>query len=152
MVNRFKEVYLAEWHDRASQLNWNVHHVVTMASIIEKETGAAFERPLIASVFHNRLEKKMRLSSDPTVIYGIKDFDGNLTRKHLSTPTPYNTYLRKGLPPGPIASPGAKAIEAALYPADTKYLYFVSKKDTTHQFSTNIRDHNAAVRKYQLRR
>jgi UPF0755 protein len=152
MVNRFKEVYLAEWHNRASQINWNVHQVVTMASIIEKETGAAFERPLIASVFHNRLEKKMRLSSDPTVIYGIQDFDGNLTRKHLSTPTPYNTYLRKGLPPGPIANPGVASLEAALYPAESDYLYFVSKKDGTHQFSTNLREHNRAVRKYQLRR
>lgn len=88
MVNRFEEVFLSEWHDRAQQMNWSVHQVVTLASIIEKETGAAFERPLIASVFHNRLAKNMRLSSDPTVIYGIKDFDGNLTRKHLSTPTP----------------------------------------------------------------
>ncbi len=95
MVNRFEEVFLAEWHDRARQMNWRIHQVVTLASIIEKETGAAFERPLIASVFHNRLTKNMRLSSDPTVIYGIKDFDGNLTRKHLSTQTPYNTYLRK---------------------------------------------------------
>ncbi len=152
MVNRFEEVFLAEWYDRANQLNWNVHQVVTLASIIEKETGAAFERPLIASVFHNRLTKSMRLSSDPTVIYGIKNFDGNLTRKHLSTPTPYNTYLRKGLPPGPIANPGVASMEAALYPAETDYLYFVSKKDGTHQFSTNLREHNRAVRKYQLRR
>ncbi len=152
MVKRFEEVFLAEWHERARQMNWNTHQVVTLASIIEKETGAAFERPLIASVFHNRLAKDMRLSSDPTVIYGIKDFDGNLTRKHLSTPTPYNTYLRKGLPPGPIANPGVASLEAALYPAETNYLYFVSKKDGTHQFSTNLREHNRAVRKYQLRR
>jgi len=152
MVNRFEEVFLTEWHDRARQMNWSVHQVVTLASIIEKETGAAFERPLIASVFHNRIAENMRLSSDPTVIYGIEDFDGNLTRKHLSTPTPYNTYLRKGLPPGPIANPGAAALEAALYPAETAYLYFVSKKDGTHQFSTNLREHNRAVRKYQLRR
>jgi UPF0755 protein len=94
----------------------------------------------------------MRLQSDPTVIYGIKDFDGNLTRKHLAKTTPYNTYRINGLPPGPIANAGIKAIEAALYPADTKFLYFVSKKDTTHKFSANIRDHNIAVRKYQLRR
>ena len=152
MVNRFGEVFLNEWYDRARQLNWSVHQVVTMASIIEKETGAAFERPLIASVFHNRLAKNMRLSSDPTVIYGIKDFDGNLTRKHLTTPTPYNTYRHKGLPPGPIANPGVASLEAALYPAETDYLYFVSKKDGTHQFSTNLREHNRAVRKYQLRR
>jgi UPF0755 protein len=123
-----------------------------LASIIEKETGAPFERPLISSVFHNRLKKGMRLETDPTVIYGLKEFDGNLTRKHLSTRTPYNTYKIRGLPPGPIASPGLASIEAALYPADTDYLFFVAKKDTTHQFSTNLRDHNRAIRKYQLRR
>ena len=94
----------------------------------------------------------MRLETDPTVIYGLEAFDGNLTRKHLTTPTPYNTYKIKGLPPGPIASPGLAAIEAALYPAETDYLFFVAKKDTTHQFSTNLRDHNPAIRKYQLRR
>ena len=152
MVARFWEVFTDEWKKRAEEIGFSVHETVTLASIIEKETGAGFERPLISSVFHNRLKKKMRLQTDPTVIYGIKDFNGDLTRKDLRTPTPYNTYVIRGLPPGPIASPGAKAIEAALYPADTKYLYFVSKKDTTHQFSTNIRDHNAAVRKYQLRR
>ncbi|PID40926.1 MAG: hypothetical protein CR984_00690 [Proteobacteria bacterium] len=130
----------------------NVHEVVTLASIIEKETGAAKERPLISSVFHNRLKKGMRLETDPTVIYGIPDFDGNIRRHHLETHTPYNTYKIKGLPPGPIASPGALAMEAALFPAETNYLFFVSKKDGTHQFSTNIGDHNAAVRKYQLRR
>jgi UPF0755 protein len=94
----------------------------------------------------------MRLETDPTVIYGIKNFDGNLTRKHLETKTPYNTYRISGLPPGPIASPGKAAIEAALFPADTSYLFFVSKKDGTHQFSTNLADHNRAIRKYQLRR
>jgi UPF0755 protein len=94
----------------------------------------------------------MRLETDPTVIYGIDDFDGNLTRKHLTTPTPYNTYLISGLPPGPIANPGRAAIEAALYPADTAYLYFVSKKDGTHQFSTTLADHNRAILTYQLKK
>ena len=152
MVNRFREMFSTEWQERARQMDMSVHQVVTLASIIEKETGAAFERPLIASVFHNRLAKGMRLSSDPTVIYGIKDFDGNLTRKHLAMVTPYNTYLNKGLPPGPIANPGLASLEAALYPAETDYLYFVSKKDSTHQFSTTFKEHNRAVRKYQLRK
>ncbi len=152
MVNRFRDIFSAEWQERARQMDMSVHQVVTLASIIEKETGAAFERPLIASVFHNRLAKGMRLSSDPTVIYGIKDFNGNLTRKHLTTQTPYNTYLNKGLPPGPIANPGLASLEAALYPAETDYFYFVSKKDSTHQFSTTFKEHNRAVRKYQLRK
>ena len=152
MLNRFREIFSKEWQERARHMGMSVHQVVTLASIIEKETGAAFERPLIASVFHNRLAKGMRLSSDPTVIYGIEDFDGNLTRKHLTTETPYNTYLNKGLPPGPIANPGLASLEAALYPAETDYLYFVSKKDSTHQFSTTLKEHNRAVRKYQLRK
>jgi UPF0755 protein len=152
MVKRFQEQFTPQWQARAETLKMDVHEVVTLASIIEKETGDPKERPLISSVFHNRLKKGMRLETDPTVIYGIENFDGNLKRKHLRTYTPYNTYKIKGLPPGPIASPGTKALEAALYPAESDYLYFVSRKDTTHQFSTNIKDHNAAVRKYQLRR
>lgn len=125
------------------------HEVFTLASIIEKETGRAEERPLIASVFHNRLERNMRLQSDPTVIYGIEDFDGAITRKDLARPDPYNTYHIQGLPPGPICSPGRDALQAVLTPADSDYLYFVSKNDGSHQFSTNLRDHNRAVRTYQ---
>ena len=152
MVNRFRSVFSTEWALRAKELGFTVDQIVTLASIIEKETGAAFERPIISSVFHNRLKKKMRLESDPTVIYGIKNFDGNLTRKHLGTLTPYNTYKIKGLPAGPIANPGRAALEAALYPEKTVFLYFVSKRDSTHYFSTNLREHNLAVRKYQLKR
>jgi peptidoglycan lytic transglycosylase G len=152
MTQRFRDAISDVWLARADTLGLSLHQVVTLASIIEKETGAPAERPLIASVFHNRLKKGMRLETDPTVIYGIKDFDGNLTRKHLRTPTPYNTYVIKGLPPGPIASPGHAALEAALYPAETDYLFFVSRKDRTHQFSSNLKDHQKAVRKYQLRR
>ena len=152
MVKRFWTVFVPEWQARAKELGLTVHQVVTLASIIEKETGAGFERPIISSVFHNRLKKKMRLETDPTVIYGIEDFDGNLTREHLTTPTPYNTYKIWGLPIGPIANPGGASLEAALYPDDTKYLYFVSRKDSTHQFSTNLKQHNRAVQKYQLRR
>ena len=152
MVAHFKQQFSEEWYQRAEQLGMSLHEVVTLASIIEKETGEPSERRLISSVFHNRLKKKMRLASDPTVIYGIKDFDGNLTRKHLTTRTDYNTYIIKGLPPGPIANPGRLALEAALYPEKTDYLYFVSKRDGTHYFSTNFKEHNRAVRKYQLRR
>ncbi len=152
MVKRFRLVYKPEWEVRGQALGFSTHQVVTLASIIEKETGAPFERPLISSVFHNRLKKKMRLESDPTVIYGLENFDGNLNRKHLETRTPYNTYRIRALPPGPISNPGSASLEAALYPADTKYIYFVSKKNNTHQFSTNLIDHNQAVRKYQLRR
>ena len=150
MVKRFWSVFKPEWKNRAKTHGFTIHQVVTLASIIEKEAGVAVERPIISSVFHNRLKRKIRLQSDPTVIYGIKNFNGNITRRDLAKKTPYNTYKIKGLPPGPIANAGTKAIEAALYPAETRLLYFVSKKDNTHQFSTNIKDHNRAVRKYQL--
>ncbi len=152
MISHFKAVFHSEWESRARELNHSTHEIVTLASIIEKETGDASERPLISSVFHNRLKKNMRLESDPTVIYGIKNFDGNIKRKHLKMLTPYNTYQIKGLPIGPIANPGAKAIEAALFPVQSDYLFFVSKKDTTHKFSKTIQEHNRAVRKYQLRK
>ncbi len=151
MIKRFRSLFTPSFKKQADALGFSIHETITLASIIEKETGAPFERPIISSVFHNRLKKKMRIESDPTVIYGIKDFDGNIKRKHLAETTLYNTYRIKGLPPGPIANPGIKSIEAAIYPADTDFLYFVSKRDSTHKFSTNIADHNRAVRKYQLR-
>lgn len=152
MVRRFWSIFTPEWQARAKSCGFTVHQIVTLASIIEKETGATFERKLISSVFHNRLRKKMRLESDPTVIYGINNFDGNLTRKHLKTRTPYNTYKIRGLPVGPIANPGRASLEAALFPDETDYIYFVAKKDSTHHFSTNLKEHNRAVRKYQLGR
>ncbi len=152
MVERFRQVFLPEWEKRAENMGFSVLEIVILASIIEKETGVASERPVISSVFHNRLKQNMRLGSDPTVIYGIEAFDGNITRKHLTTPTPYNTYVIRGLPPGPIASPGAAALHAALFPADTDYLYFVAKPDRTHYFSKTLEAHNRAVRKYQLGR
>jgi len=151
MVEQFQIVFTAEMRQRAREMNLSVHQVVTLASIIEKETGAAEERAVISSVFHNRLKRGMRLESDPTVIYGIKSFDGNLTRKHLNMPTPYNTYIIKGLPPGPIANPGREAMMAVLYPADTRFLFFVSKKNATHYFSADLKSHNRAVRKYHKR-
>jgi UPF0755 protein len=150
MITRFKAVFTPQWEKRAADLGFTVHQIVTLASIIEKETGDPDERPLIASVFHNRMNRGMRLETDPAVIYGIKNFNGNITRQDLKTPTPYNTYVIFGLPPGPIANPGVKSLEAALYPAASDFLYFVSKKNGTHQFSTNLNDHTLAVRKYQL--
>ncbi|MCK5098817.1 MAG: endolytic transglycosylase MltG, partial [Desulfobacteraceae bacterium] len=152
MIKTFNKVYTPEFRKRTIDIDFSIHEIVTLASIIEKETGAAKERPVISSVFHNRLKKGMRLETDPTVIYGIKDFNGNITRKDLRTWTPYNTYLIKALPPGPIASPGMMSIKAALYPSKTDYIFFVSKKDTTHKFSKTIKEHNKAVRKYQLNR
>jgi UPF0755 protein len=151
MVGQFEQVMTEEWRARAKDLHLTVHEVVTLASVIEKETGTGDERPQISSVFHNRLKKRIPLQSDPTVIYGLPNFDGNLRKKDLSHPTPYNTYRWAGLPPGPIASPGAESIHAALYPAPSTYLYFVSKNDGTHQFSTTLVEHNKAVEKYQKR-
>lgn len=149
MVERGKKVRqeLGDLHDNA--LGLSPHEVLTLASIVEKETAVSEERPLIAGVFLNRLRYRMRLQTDPTVIYGLRDFNGNLTRKDLETPTPYNTYLINGLPPGPIANPGRAAIAAVLQPASESYLYFVSKNDGTHYFSRDLAEHNRAVVKYQ---
>jgi len=149
MVRNFEDQITDDWRERALELNMSLHELVTLASIIEKETGHPAERPLIASVFHNRLQRNMRLESDPTAVYGIENFDGRITRQHLRTPTPYNTYQIRGLPPGPIANPGRAAIEAALYPAETDYLFFVSRNDGTHHFSPTYAEHNEAVRRYQ---
>lgn len=126
------------------------HEILTLAAIVEKETGRAGERPLIARVFLNRLKRGMRLQADPTVCYGIPECQGRrLTYRDLERSTPYNTYVIKGLPPGPIASPGRAAIAAVLNPADASYLYFVSKNDGTHHFSTTLAEHNRAVARYQ---
>jgi UPF0755 protein len=143
-------VYSPQWHERSADLGFTLQQIVTLASMIEKEAAEPSERSLISSVFHNRLRKGMRLQSDPTVIYGDPDFDGRIRTRHLQRKTEYNTYQMHGLPKGPIASPGAKAIEAALFPADSEYLYFVSRNDRTHHFSKTLNEHNRAVRKYQL--
>ena len=133
-----------------------LHQVVTLASIVEKESVPGPERPLIASVYRNRLARGMRLQSDPTVIYGVLQtqgaFDGNLKIVDLRADTPWNTYTRSGLPPGPIANPSLDAIRAVLHPADAPYLYFVSRNDGTHAFSTTLTEHNRAVKRYQMRR
>jgi UPF0755 protein len=149
MVRRF----LAVWKESGAKeyRGLNRHQLLTLASIVEKETGAASERTTIAGVFYNRLRGGMRLQSDPTTIYGIKDFNGNLTKADLLAETPYNTYVISGLPPGPICNPGKAALEAVLHPADVSYLYFVSKNDGSHQFSKTLAEHNRAVRQHQRR-
>jgi UPF0755 protein len=142
---------MAAWAARAPGLPYRTpYEALIMASIVEKETGAAFERPMIAGVFVNRLRLGMRLQTDPTVIYGLGErFDGNLRKVDLQTDTPYNTYTRAGLPPTPIAMPSEAAIQAALNPARTDALYFVARGDGTHVFSSTLEAHNRAVNRYQ---
>jgi len=135
------------------QKNFSKHKTITLASIVEKETGASHERPIIAGVFLNRLKKGMRLQSDPTTIYGIyENFNGNLRKKDLLGYTPYNTYKVNGLPAGPISNPGLEAIQAVLNPSKHHYLYFVSKNDGTHIFTKSYKDHLTAVKKWQMNR
>lgn len=142
------------WQNREHNLPYkDSYQALIMASIIEKETGKASERPMIAGVFVNRLRLGMRLQTDPTVIYGMGlQFDGNIRKKDLSIDTPYNTYTRGGMPPTPIAMPGLAAIEAALHPEKTKALYFVGKGDGSHVFSNNLVEHNRAVVRFQLKK
>ncbi len=147
---RMWQVLNDEWHFNENRALASPYEALILASIIEKETGAAEDRDLIASVFTNRLNRGMKLQSDPTVIYGVPDFDGDLTRRHLRTPTPYNTYVIPGLPPGPIANPGLAAIRAALHPAVSDYLYFVARGDGRSYFSTSLEEHNQAVRQFQI--
>lgn len=146
------EVMEREWTARAANLPFNnAYEALVAASIVEKETGVASERPLIAAVIVNRLRKGMPLQMDPTVIYGMgTDFQGNIRKKDLQTPTPYNTYTNKGLPPTPIALASAESIYAVLHPAQSDVLYFVAKGDGSHVFSSTLEAHNAAVRQYQL--
>ncbi len=148
---RQHEKLMAAWAARAPGLPYRTpYEALIMASIVEKETGSAFERPKIAAVFLNRLRLGMRLQTDPTVIYGLGErFDGNLRKADLLHDTPYNTYTRAGLPPTPIAMPSEAAIEAALHPAITDALYFVARGDGTHVFSSNLEAHNRAVKRYQ---
>jgi len=148
MVEQLHRNLSAEKREAASGLGLSLHEHVTLASLIEKETGIVAEMPLISSVFHNRLAINMRLQTDPTVVYGVEDYTGTITRRHLNTPTPYNTYIIYGLPPGPIASPGRAALHAAVFPEDSDYYYFVSRGDGSHHFSRTLREHNNAVQKY----
>jgi UPF0755 protein len=152
MTEMFKDVFGESWRRRASELGLGVRGVVILASLIEKETGRTDEKPLVSSVFHNRLRLGMRLDCDPTIVYVLKaagTYRGRLYSKDLKLDSPYNTYLHAGLPPGPICNPGRDSLQAALEPAATEYLYFVSRNDGSHQFSRTLREHNAAVDLYQ---
>jgi UPF0755 protein len=148
MVEQFDKVYARDFAEPAKAAPMSKAEIITLASMIEKEAVRPEERPLIASVFRNRLQRGMPLQSDPTALYGVRAFAGNISKQDIARTTPYNTYLIGGLPPGPIGNPGSGAIDAALKPAATGYLYFVAKKDGTHFFSTTLVEHNSAVRKY----
>ncbi len=153
MVDTFRQQVLKpELIANAKKTSLSWHEIITMASLIEKETGLDSERKIISSVFHNRLRKNMPLQTDPTVIYAMKNFDGNIRKRDLRIDSPYNTYLHKGLPPGPIANPGLKSIVAAISPIESDHLYFVSRQDGSHQFSSTLIEHDRAVQKYQSRK
>jgi UPF0755 protein len=155
MVEQFKNIFNADWRRKAEELGMSIREIVTLASLIEKETSVPEERPLVSAVFHNRLKRGMKLECDPTIIYALKKegkYKDRIRTKDKSFNSPYNTYLYYGLPPGPICNPGKESLEAALYPASTNYLYFVSKNDGTHYFSSNLREHIKAVIRYQKSR
>ncbi len=152
MVREFRKRQRPEWDGEAEKRGLTFEEIIVMASMIEKEASLPEEKPLISAVFHNRLKRGMRLQSDPTVIYGLTDFDGNLKKSHLRQNMPYNTYVHEGLPPGPICNPGEASIEAALRPAPVSYLYFVARNDGSHHFSTTLSHHREAVIKYQIRK
>jgi UPF0755 protein len=146
-----EEQVIRQLAKRAEKMGLGRRDVVILASMIEKEARDDQERRLIAAVFHNRLQRGMALQSDPTAIYGLKERRSSITREDLQRRTPYNTYIISGLPKGPIANPGPKSLQAVLFPADVNYLYFVSKNDGTHYFSSTLQEHNLAVAKYQRR-
>ena len=152
MVNRLREKFDDDMTLRTMELGLTEREVLTMASIVEKEAITDKERPIIAGVYYNRLKKHMLLQADPTAIYGVKSSKETITKQDLLKKTPYNTYVIKGLPPGPIASPGLKSIIAALNPADVPYLYFVSNNDGTHNFSVTLSNHVEAVKMYRSRK
>ena len=155
MVDGFEKAFDADLRAAATAQQMSPRDVIALASIVEKETGQAAERPLVAAVYRNRLKIGMPLQCDPTVIYALmlaRRWNGNLTKQNMQIDSPYNTYRYAGLPPGPIASPGRASIEAALHPADVPYIYFVGKGDGTHAFATTLAEHNANVVKYQIRR
>ena len=153
MVDRFRATYSAESRRRASEQGLTTRQVVTLASLVEKETGLAEERPIVAAVYRNRIQIGMPLQADPTVVYALLRlgrYDGNIRRDDLALDSPYNTYRSPGLPPGPIAAPGAAALDATLTPAAVKYLYFVSRNDGSHVFAETLAEHNRNVHEFQV--
>jgi UPF0755 protein len=153
MVARFEKVFTPDLRQAAADRSLTVRQAVTLASIVEKETAKAEERPLVAAVYTTRLRIGMPMQCDPTVIYGLVKagrYDGNIHKDDLSFDSPYNTYRYPGLPPGPIASPGRAALEAAVHPADADYLYFVSRNDGSHAFARTLEEHNRNVQQYQV--
>jgi UPF0755 protein len=152
MVSQFWKKVTPEMLKRATEFGLSTQEFITLASIIGKESGNQEEKPLISAVFHNRLKRKIRLQSDPTAVYDLKNFEGAVKRSHLRRNSPYNTYIISGLPPGPIANPGLDSLKATLYPAAVNYLYFVSKNDGTHFFSSSLDMHNRAISQYRKSR
>lgn len=152
MVNKMRDEFTDDLRRRAEEMGWSENEVLTLASIIEREAKTDEERPLISAVYHNRIKRGMPLQADPTAIYGVKSYRYKITKNDLRKKTAYNTYVIKGLPPGPIASPGIKSIRAALYPADVPYLYFVAKNDGTHYFSKTLSEHIAAIKRLKAKR
>jgi UPF0755 protein len=153
MVEQFKRNFGDKEKERTQQLRMSLREIVTLASMIEKETSRPEEKSLVSAVFHNRLQFRMKLDCDPSIIYALKlqnRFDGNLKLKDKSLNSPYNTYLYPGLPPGPICNPGKESLLAALYPAEVDYLYFVSRKDGSHVFNRSYNEHLKAIKKFQL--
>lgn len=153
MVDRFRDTYSSDLRRRAEEQGLTTRQIVTLASLVEKETGKAEERPLVAAVYHNRLKIGMGLQADPTVVYALQKagrYNGNIRREDLALDSPYNTYRHAGLPPGPIAAPGKASLEAALMPARVSYLYFVSRNDSSHVFAETLAEHNRNVRQYQV--
>jgi len=152
MNQEFWKRFTPDLRQRAAAMGMTIADVVTLASMIGKETGFKNEKPLVSAVFHNRLKKGMRLQSDPTAVYNLDDFNGKIRRSHLLRDTPHNTYRNSGLPPGPIANPDIDSLKAALYPAKANYLYFVANNNGSHQFSSTLIDHRQAVSKYRTLR
>jgi UPF0755 protein len=153
MVDRFRATYIDEWRRSAAEQGWTPRQVVTLASLVEKETGKREERPIVAAVYRNRLKIGMGLQADPTVVYAMQKagrYTGNIRRDDLALDSPYNTYRHAGLPPGPIAAPGAASLEASLMPAHVSYLYFVSRNDGSHVFAQTLAEHNRNVREFQV--